>query len=138
MRIRIQKIAPKEEACDFIVKARRVVADAYRTRLIEASPDFARKVALGHALFLAELRRQSRYETAVGLRQVVSGGLGIEHVSLTQRIEIHVRAHAGKLRRAVRSTVEPEGFKVVPIKAGVIRHEEVLRRESRRTALGCS
>ena len=75
MGIRIEKIAPEKEARDLVVEAGRVVPDADRSGPVETTPDFTRKLTLGNAPFLADLRRHPRQKTALGAGQIVPEGL---------------------------------------------------------------
>lgn len=132
MGIRIEKIAPEKEARDLVVEAGRVVPDADRSGPVEPTPDFARKLALGNAPFLADLRRHPRQKTALWAGQIVSRRLGIKHVPLSLRIKVHVRANARKLRGSVPAAVKAEGFEVIPVEGDAFHHIQVLRPESHR------
>ena len=138
MGIRIEKIAPEKEARDLVVEAGRVVPDADRSGPVEPTPDFARKLALGNAPFLADLRRHPRQKTALWAGQIISRRPGIKHVPISLRIKVHVRPNACKLRGPVPAAVEAEGFEVIPVEGSAFRHAKVLRRESRQTVPGCS
>ena len=101
-------------ARDFIIKPDGVVTHTDRARLGQETFDFCRKFMLGHTALKANLRRDACQQTRLRVRQVVFGGLAIQHDGLAHFIELSIGANARELRRTLASGVQAEGFVVVP------------------------
>ena len=115
-RIRVEQVAPKQEARHFVVETDRVVAHAYRARTRQLLFDHVGKLNFGQALIQAGLRQDAREQTGFGLGQKVRRRLAIVAQGRIDLVQCHVSAHARELRRPVTPRVDAEGFVVVPEK----------------------
>ncbi len=113
--IRIDQVAPEQEARHLVVEADAVVADADRPRLRQFGFDRGGEFMLGDALGQAALRQDAGQQAGFGLGQVVRRRTAIQHPRAADLVQLGIGAHAGKLCRPVAARRTTEGFVVVPV-----------------------
>jgi hypothetical protein len=81
-RIRVDQVAPEQEARDLVVEADGVVAHADGAGLREGLLDVRGELVLGNAALQAHLGRDAGDQAGLGAGQVVGRGLAIDHQRL--------------------------------------------------------
>ena len=123
MSVRIKKIAPEEEAIDFVIKTQCVVANADGSRSIEPLPDQIRKFTFANAFFCTALRRNAGQQTAFRIGQLIIRWATVENFTSIVRKgrQIESCASPGELRRSVLAWIDAKSFIVIPIKGWLDR-----------------
>ncbi len=112
--VRLEEISIEQLAGDFVVETQRVVAHATGARLGELLVYARREVGLDHALALGLLGRDAGDQAGLGVRRHLVRWLAEEHHRLADDLQVHARADAGELHRAVAPGVRAEGLVVMP------------------------
>ena len=123
MSVRVKKIAPEEEAIDFVIKPQCVVANADGSRSIEPLPDQIRKFTFAYTFFCTVLRRNTGQQTAFRIRQLIFRWATVENFTGITRKgrKIESCASPGELRRSVLAWIDAKSFIVIPIKGWLNR-----------------
>jgi hypothetical protein len=107
-RIRVDQVAPEQEARDFVVEADGVVADADRARLAEGGADLRGELVFGHPVFQAVLRRDAGDQAGLRIGQEIGRRLAVQHDRLADLVEVGIGADRGELGRAIAARHAPK------------------------------
>jgi len=114
--VRVNQVAPKHEAGDFIVKTNGVIAHAHGARPRQCLLNVRRKLVFGQTFFQTRLRRDAGDQARLRVWQKIIGGLAVQHDWLTDLMEIRIGTNGRELGWARAPGVDAKSFIVVPEK----------------------